>query len=24
VIDPGHAGQRVDVVYPKLLELIDS
>lgn len=23
IVDPGHAGQRVDVVYPKLLELID-
>jgi hypothetical protein len=22
LIDPGHAGQRVDVVYPKLIELI--
>jgi alpha-beta hydrolase superfamily lysophospholipase len=22
IVDPGHAGQRVDVVYPKLLELI--
>ncbi len=24
VIDPGHPGQRVEVVYPKLLELIDG
>ena len=24
VIDPGHAGQKVDVVYPKLIELIDQ
>jgi pimeloyl-ACP methyl ester carboxylesterase len=23
VVDPGHRGQRVDVVYPKLIELID-
>ena len=22
IVDPGHAGQRVDVVYPKLLELV--
>jgi alpha-beta hydrolase superfamily lysophospholipase len=24
VVDPGHEGQRVDVVYPKLIELIDG
>ena len=24
IIDPGHEGQRVDAVYPKLLELIDT
>jgi alpha-beta hydrolase superfamily lysophospholipase len=24
MVDPGHAGQRVDAVYPKLMELIDG